>query len=636
MDINMKNYRIYIAAAVLAAAATGCDDDFARPPMVYPSTPDITPTSNIRDIKTQYWSIVEGTPQEIGLDANGDSIIIKGRICSSDETGNIYKNIIVQTVDADGEQWALTFAVNKTKMYETYKYGQEIYINLTGMAIGGYRGLMQLGRVGDQGMSFMDEAVFTSHATPSGLPRLADVDTTATTLANLETVKADNNSRMMWQSRLVRVENVQFEEPGAPFAGSANTNRYIKDAEGHRMIVRNSAYASFKNERIPGGTGNVTGILSFFGNDWQILLIDEAGCSDFTGGTPDNPDNPDNPDTPTGVASISQNFDGGTEIPEGWTNLKVTGDKDWYVREFNGNNYASMSGYKGTAPFDAWLISPAVNMAEAKEKVVSFTTQVNGYGSTTTKFEVYVLSSNDPATATKTALEPALPTAPASGYSSWVNSGELSLAAFTGTIYIGFRYTATTDANYATWCVDNVNIGTKGADNPDTPDTPDTPTGSTVFSESFGESLGAFTIENVSLPAELEYVWSWGGANYGAKASAYKNNTSYPSESWLISPEIDLTAAKGATLVFDHVMNKFPDLPFAKANCTLWARVAGGEWTSVEIPNVSDNASWTFVSSGDISLDAFAGKKVQLGFKYVSAAGKSGTWEVKNLKITAK
>ncbi len=432
----------------MAAAFTGCDDDFARPPMVFPSTPDITTTASIEEIKSQYWSIVEGTPQEIGLDANGDSIIIKGRICSSDETGNIYKNIIVQTVDADGQQWALTFAVNKTKMYETYKFGQEIYINLTGMSIGGYRGLMQLGRVGDSGMSFMDEAMFTGHATPSGLPRLADVDTAATTIAALDAVKADNLGRMMWQSRLVRVEGVEFEEPGEVFAGSANTNRYIKDGEGHRMIVRNSAYATFKNERIPGGTGNVTGILSYFGSDWQILLVDEAGCSDFTGG--------------------------------------------------------------------------------------------------------------------------------------------------------------------------------------------DAPAGNTILSESFGASLGDFTIENVSLAEGLDHVWSWGGAIYGAKASAYVNGTSYASESWLISPEIDLTAVSGATLVFEHVYNKFPSPDFAKANCTLWVREGAGEWKSLAIPTVSNNDGWTFVSSGDISLDAYAGKKVQLGFKYVSEAGKAGTWEVKNLSVTAK
>ena len=31
--------------------------------------------------------------------ANGDTVIFEGRVASSDETGNIYKNIIIQAVD---------------------------------------------------------------------------------------------------------------------------------------------------------------------------------------------------------------------------------------------------------------------------------------------------------------------------------------------------------------------------------------------------------------------------------------------------------------------------------------------------------------------------------------------------------
>ena len=66
----------------------------------------------------------------------------------------------------------------------------------------------------------------------------------------------------------------------------------------------------------------------------------------------------------------------------------------------------------------------------------------------------------------KTELKPALPTAPDNGYSSWVNSGELDLSSFSGVVYIGFQYSATQDENYATWCVDDVNIGCKAADKP--------------------------------------------------------------------------------------------------------------------------------------------------------------------------
>lgn len=160
---------------------------------------------------------------------------------------------------------------------------------------------------------------------------------------------------------------------------------------------------------------------------------------------------------------------------------------------------------------------------------------------------------------------------------------------------------------------------------------------STIFAESFAASLGAFTIENVLLPEGFEYIWSWGGASYGAKASAYKDNTSYASDSYLISPVIDLTGASDITMAFDHVFNKFPSEAFAVENCTLVIREAGtSSWTKVAIPQHTDNTSWTFCNSGSIDLNAYAGKKIQFAFRYVSKDGESGTWEIKNLLVTGK
>lgn len=54
-----------------------------------------------------------------------------------------------------------------------------------------------------------------------------------------------------------------------------------------------------------------------------------------------------------------------------------------------------------------------------------------------------------------------MPTAPASGYSEWVESGNLDLSSYSGVVYIGFRYNAAQDANYATWCVDNIKLNVK-------------------------------------------------------------------------------------------------------------------------------------------------------------------------------
>lgn len=170
------------------------------------------------------------------------------------------------------------------------------------------------------------------------------------------------------------------------------------------------------------------------------------------------------------VTSIDENFEGGA-IPQGWSQIQVEGTKTWYTPMFSDNYYAAMTGYMGTAPFDSWLLTPPIDMSGVTDKTLSFRTQVAGYGATTTTFEVYALDKPDPALATvKEKLAPALPSYSTTAvYSDWKNSGNIDLSKFTGTIYIGFRYTATQDANYATWCVDDVKLNAGDTPTPPTP-----------------------------------------------------------------------------------------------------------------------------------------------------------------------
>lgn len=176
---------------------------------------------------------------------------------------------------------------------------------------------------------------------------------------------------------------------------------------------------------------------------------------------------------PTAVTSLDVNFESGS-LPSDWKNVRVSGDKTWYVTSFDNNYYAAMTGYKGTTPpFDQWLISPAIDLSKVTDKNLTFDSQVNGYGSTTTTFGVYVLTSADPATGNPVQLNATLATAPSSGYSGFVPSGNVSLAAYSGTVYIGFRYYATQDANYATWCVDNIRLNAGTAPTPDPDPDPD-------------------------------------------------------------------------------------------------------------------------------------------------------------------
>ena len=202
-------------------------------------------------------------------------------------------------------------------------------------------------------------------------------------------------------------------------------------------------------------------LTNYKGNTPQMAQGGEIVTLNGEGGG-DKPDQPDQPDTSV-VTSLNETFESGA-IPAGWSNVKISGDKAWYVTSFDNNYYAAMTGYKGTQPpFDQWLVSPAVDMSKVTDKKLTFDSQVNGYGSKTSVLEVYVLSSADVANATQTKLNCTLATAPASGYSGFVPSGNVDLSSFTGTIHVAFRFYATQDANYATWCIDNVKLNSTEA-----------------------------------------------------------------------------------------------------------------------------------------------------------------------------
>ena len=146
------------------------------------------------------------------------------------------------------------------------------------------------------------------------------------------------------------------------------------------------------------------------------------------------------------------------------------------------------------------------------------------------------------------------------------------------------------------------------------------------YSESFATDMGKFSINDVSLPSELTYVWIF-DSQYGMKASARKSNTNYASESWLISPVIDMSKAVKPELSFENVARYG-----SNSNHTLWAREKDGEWAQLTISNYGSGKDWNFVKN-TIDVSAYAGKTLQFAFKYVSTTTGAGTWEIKNIKL---
>lgn len=607
----MNRLKYIIGLTLLTASAAGvtsCQDDIDAPGLEIPVA-TLQPNTTIKELKEIFWQDLINYTTEVGTREDGSHYIIAGRVISSDEAGNVFKNLILQ--DATG---AITFSIDSYNLTQHYRVGQEIVVDVTGLTIGKYAGLMQFGiskeYLDGTQASFMSRELFAVHAELNGLPETAKIDTLV--LDSFDDLVMNKEGYIKYQSQFVRFNNVSFANGGKETFSTyhENVNQNLVDSKGNGasttvVAVRTSGYSSFWSQMLPEGSGDVCGILSFYSNgssaNWQLVLNDADDCMNFGNptlprGTRETPyttaevvkfvndqtsksgwmtgyivgavapevtnvtsnadiewgaevtlnntlviapaadvkefdkcvvvelpqgtplrtlgnlrDNPANlgkqiwitgtfakvlgmagvtgnsgasteweiegitPPVEGAVTSIDETFEGGA-IPQGWTQIQLEGTKTWYVTSFSNNSYAAMTGYKGTAPFDSWLLTPPIDMAGVANKTLTFRTQVAGYGATTTTFEVYALDKPDPATATmKVKLSPALPSYSTSAvYSDWKNSGNIDLSQFTGTIYIGFQYAATQDANYATWCVDDVKLN--AGDTP-TPPTPPTPSG---------------------------------------------------------------------------------------------------------------------------------------------------------------
>ena len=278
----MKKTLLYIASLLIASAGfVSCDDDFERFPMQLPEATWQANTT-IAELKLNNWSDDRNYANEIGLTESGEHIIIKGRVTTSDQSGNIYKNFVID--DGTG---ALTVSVNMKNIYQSYLRGQEVVIDATGLFIGKYNGMLQLGSKlwYESGSvwetSYMEEDVLKAHAQQNGLSNVSEIDTMVVTIPQLNEYKNDKEQFVGMVSRLVKLENVRWEDGGKEFAGTANANRYVIDEAGNKILFRNSAYSDFSYDLLPYAFGDVIGILGVYGTDWQLSLIDAAGLQNF-------------------------------------------------------------------------------------------------------------------------------------------------------------------------------------------------------------------------------------------------------------------------------------------------------------------------------------------------------------------
>ncbi len=364
-----------------------------------------------------------------------DDKMIAGIIVADDSSDNFYKSIIIQ--DSTG---AITLRLDGFGLFNDYPIGRKLLVKLTGLWMGDYGRMLQLGI----GVDRSDPAYPELQPIPLPLFNRFLVPGSLHNPVHPKKIKLNELGDSL-QGCLVQLSGMEFSpaDTAKPFADVVNklsVNRTLKACGGGNIYVRTSGFASFAGIKTPRGNGTITAIYSVFNTSKQLIIRDTPDLQ-MTGLRC----------TGTQVKTLlSEDFEqvpvGSISQLSGWKNVPETGDVLFSAKSFSGNKYAEISAFATGKPvLISWLILPGVNLDNSADEVLLFDTK-DGFDN---GGELQVLLSTNydggitPWKAKWTNLKPLISKGAVAGIADqWVNSGKLSLKGFSGIVSIAFRYVA--------------------------------------------------------------------------------------------------------------------------------------------------------------------------------------------------
>ena len=204
---------------------------------------------------------------------------IEGYVISSDEGGNFYKKIYIQNAD---KNQGLSVAIDKSGLYTEFPVGAKVQLRLKDLTTQLNNSAIEVGhgtytaKSGRVSVGTMAEAIYKKHLFDTGERK---------TVAEL--AKVSNSiqevSTEAHVDQLITLKGVHFptDAVGKTLYDKSNalggaTNYKLTDANGKTIIFRTSSYAKFKDEKVPAGEVEVTGVLTKFNKDYQFMISNYA------------------------------------------------------------------------------------------------------------------------------------------------------------------------------------------------------------------------------------------------------------------------------------------------------------------------------------------------------------------------
>jgi hypothetical protein len=196
---------------------------------------------------------------------------------------------------------------------------------------------------------------------------------------------------------------------------------------------------------------------------YSLLVI--AGLTSFTSCTSESDVEYPKAKTTLFVENFTDNTDGQVLNSTGWTNYAQAGTKKFTEEVYQDNGYAEFTSFgSGQASNIAWLISPAFDMSKQDGEKLVFQAAHAFLTSADNTLELMVSTDYDGNIANFNQSSwlslPVTTPKPSNDFYEWVNSGEVDLSKFNGTLYFAFKVkgSGTNTSLDATYQIDNIRL----------------------------------------------------------------------------------------------------------------------------------------------------------------------------------
>jgi hypothetical protein len=265
-----KNFRAAILLMLCAITISSC----VKKEFDEPVTANVDPAGVVANATVA--DLIALSPG-FGTHLVDSNYIVSAVVVGDDESGNIYKQIIVQ--DSTG---GIAISVDITNFHTIYPVGRRLFIKCKGLYIANdgdnnYElGIYNIGEIGRIPSSNVGQFILRGKWGIEVEPKVYLMNAT-----NIPT------------NTLIKLENVEFDVPNQTYANAAtlsSKNLDINDCSGHSIVLYTSGFAKFASALTPSGNGSIIAIYKEYSGDGELILrnladikMDSVRCNGTSG-----------------------------------------------------------------------------------------------------------------------------------------------------------------------------------------------------------------------------------------------------------------------------------------------------------------------------------------------------------------